>query len=386
MVNALPRPLSVCHVISGDLWAGAEVQAASLLRALNQYEDLRLSAVLFNKGRLLDEVSSAGISVALFEESRSNAWDLFGKLRMHFKNTRPHLIHTHRYKEHVLGALSARLSHNPIVVQTFHGLEENLKGWDALKMTAYTILNTICGRWTAKGFIGVSGEIAAVLASRYPGRDVRCIRNGVELHRIKPMVESPDMRGILGVPLNAFVVGTVCRLTPVKGLEHLVHAFRIILGKSGIRPKRLIIVGDGPLRTELEERVRCAGIAAQTLFLGARSDVYDVMATFDVLALPSLHEGIPTVLLEAMALGVPIVASKVGGIPEILNDRREALLVPSRDEDALAEAIERFEANPSLCEQMRSAARTRVEQEFSIARAAALTRAMYRGLAVEGRS
>lgn len=375
------RQLKVCHVVSGDLWAGAEVQVGSLLSALRQFQDLRVSAVLLNKGRLLDELLRAEISVTVFDESQMNGWALLNELRAYFQETRPHIIHSHRYKEHILSAIAAKLSHNASLVQTVHGLEESLRGWAALKMAVYRWLNTFCGRMVANGFVGVSEEITGVLKRRYPASNVRCIRNGIDLGKVKPRVSGSVMRAKLEIPANAFVVGTVCRLTPIKGINELLMAMALVAKVHGKQSNKLVIVGDGPLRRSLEHLAEEQGIAADTLFLGARADVFDVMSTFDILALPSLHEGVPMVLLEAMAVGVPIVASNVGGIPEIVDNDKEARLVPPQNPQALAQAIADLEADPQLRDRLQKAARERVESESSIQKTATLMRDLYRDLA-----
>jgi len=359
------------------LWAGAEVQIATLLRALKADPAFDLSAIVLNKGRLAEELAAAGIPVTVYDES-GGALKILRSLVSHLNRDRPAIVHSHRYKEHILGAFAAKLSHNPIVVQTYHGLEEHLRGWAALKMGAYTRLNTISGNMAAQGFIGVSGEIAGVLQRRYPSGTVRCIRNGVDLTRVKATKSRAEVREQLGIPAGAFVVGTVCRLTPVKGIEYLIRASGIRRKNHGYQQGRLVIVGDGPLRPILEDLAREVGIADDTLFLGARTDVYDLMAAFDALALPSLHEGIPMVVLEAMAIGVPIIASRVGGIPEIVDDGQEALLVPAQEPDALALAIDALAQDAALRDRLRTAARARVESQFSIDSTAAMTGDLYR--------
>ena len=372
-----PGAIRVCHLASGDLWAGAEVQIATLLRALKADPAFDLSAIVLNKGRLAEELAAAGIPVTVYDES-GGALKILRSLVSHLNRDRPAIVHSHRYKEHILGAFAAKLSHNPIVVQTYHGLEEHLRGWAALKMGAYTRLNTISGNMAAQGFIGVSGEIAGVLQRRYPSGTVRCIRNGVDLTRVKATKSRAEVREQLGIPAGAFVVGTVCRLTPVKGIEYLIRASGITRKNHGYQQGRLVIVGDGPLRPILEDLAREVGIADDTLFLGARTDVYDLMAAFDALALPSLHEGIPMVVLEAMAIGVPIIASRVGGIPEIVDDGQEALLVPAQEPDALALAIDALAQDAALRDRLRTAARARVESQFSIDSTAAMTGDLYR--------
>jgi len=362
------------------LWAGAEVQIASLLGALRRYKDLQVSAVVLNEGRLMDELRMLGIPVTLLDESRLGSFEIFTALKSHVRHARPDIIHSHRYKEHILGVFAAKLSHNPIVIQTYHGLEENLRGVAALKMAGYTWLNTIVTNLLAQGVIGVSEDIAARLRRRLPFARVRCIRNGLDLERVASNVDGTQLRQELGIPLDAFVVGSVGRLMPIKGIEYLIRGFGLLMRDGEAQSNRLIIVGDGPLRISLDQLAQEQGVAAQTMFLGERRDVYDVMRAFDVFTLPSLHEGVPMVLLEAMAIGVPIVASGVGGIPEVVTDGKEASLIPAQDPQAIVKALRALRDSTELRERMIEAARHRVEAQFSICNTAGLVRDLYREL------
>lgn len=380
----MSKVMRICHLASGDLWAGAEVQIAALLAALRRFQDIQVTAVLLNEGRLMDELHSTGIPVTLLPESRMSTLKIFTALKSHFRQARPDIIHSHRYKEHILSAFAAKLSHNPIVIQTYHGLEENLRGVAALKMTGYTWLSTIVGNLLARGVIGVSEDIAAKLRRRLPFTSVHCIRNGLDLERVVSTVEGSQMRQELGIPVDAFVVGSVGRLVSIKGIEYLIRAFSLLARGDESECSRLIIVGDGPLRLSLEQLAAEQGVAGQVAFLGERRDAYRVMRAFDVFALPSLHEGVPMVLLEAMAIGVPIVASGVGGIPEVVTDGKEAFLIPAQDPQAIAKAIGRIQASTELRTRMVEAARHRVQAQFSIRNTAGLVRDMYRELLAAG--
>jgi glycosyltransferase involved in cell wall biosynthesis len=374
----------VCHFASGDLWAGAEVQVVTLLEALKQFPDLELSALLLNHGRLADEFRLRGIPVTVCDESRLGLVQLLLAVTNQLKEIRPDVLHSHRYKEHILGALAGKLSTNPLTVQTYHGLEENLPGWLGFKMHLYNGVNTAVGKATADGIVGVSSEIANVLEGRYPSADVRCIRNGVDLARVVPTIERSAMRAQLGIASDTLVVGTVGRLMPIKGLEYLIGAFAQLRRQRGSQECKLVIVGDGPLRAALGQSAESHGLARDVKFLGMRTDVYNLMGVFDVLVLSSLHEGVPMVLLEAMSLGVPIVATCVGGIPEILEDGKEAVLVPAKDPEALARAMGVVAGSPELRAELIRAARVRVETQFSIQSSAANTRDMYRSLCGAG--
>jgi glycosyltransferase involved in cell wall biosynthesis len=378
-------PVRVCHFASGDLWAGAEVQVVTLLGALKQFPDLELSALLLNSGRMADALTLRGIPVTVCDESRLGIVQLLWAATDRLKEIRPHILHSHRYKEHILGALAGKLSHNPLTVQTYHGLEENLPGWAGFKMNLYNGINVAVGKATADGIVGVSSEITNILEGRYPSADVRCIRNGIDLAQVVPTVERSATRAQLGVAPDTFVVGTVGRLMPIKGFEYLIEAFAQLRRQQGPHESKLVIVGDGPSRAVLEQCAESHGLSHDVKFLGMRTDVYNLMRAFDVFALSSLHEGVPMVLLEAMALGVPIVASRVGGIPEILEDCTEAVLVPAKDPEALSRAIRVVAGSSELRAELIRAARVRVETQFSIQSSAAKMREMYRSLSDAGK-
>jgi len=351
-----------------------------LLGTLTHFPDLELTAFLLNRGRLADELTLRGVPVRVCDESRQGIGQLLWAVTNHLNEIQPNIVHSHRYKEHILGAVAGKLSHNPVVVRTYHGLEEHLSGWAGLKMKLYNGMDAAIGKMTANGIVGVSFEIAGILKRRFPSADVRCIRNGIDLTRVVPSVGRMVMRAQLGLSPDSFVVGTVGRLMPIKGLEYLIEAFRQFRHQHDPHKSELVIVGDGPLKASF---MRCAeeyGVAHDVRLLGSRTDIYDVMNVFDVFALPSLHEGVPMVLLEAMALGIPIVASCVGGIPEILEDEKEALLAPAKDSTALARRIGEYAESPELRARLSRAARARVEREFAIAASAASMRGMYRSL------
>lgn len=374
------EPLRICHFASGDLWAGAEVQVATLIRALKRFPQLEISALLLNNGRLAEVLSDADIPVTIFDESQLGIGQLLRSLIAYLNRVRPHILHSHRYKEHTLGAFAGKMSHNPIMIQTYHGLEENLPGLAGFKLRGYSGINWLVGRAVAHGAVGVSSEIATILRQRFPAADVRCIRNGIDVESARPTVSRGVMREKLGLAEDVCIVGTVCRLTPIKGIDYLIEAVALLRQHSSQHKVKLVIVGDGPLRGSLEQAATVRGLEHEVIFLGMRSDVYDVMAAFDIFALPSLHEGIPMVLLEAMAIGVPIVASKVGGIPEILHDGREAFLVQAKNSEALAGRIGELAESEEMRERISRAARERVESELSIHTAATRMYEMYASL------
>jgi glycosyltransferase involved in cell wall biosynthesis len=168
------------------------------------------------------------------------------------------------------------------------------------------------------------------------------------------------------------------RLVPVKGLETFLKAARIIQSRKD--KVKFLIVGDGPLKGTLRALARHYGLEHDVLFLGHRNDSYDVLAMMDVLVLPSLSEGIPMVLLEALALKRPVVASRVGGIPEVVEDCATGRLVEPGREGELAEACIALMDDPDLAERLGLAGRHRVRERFSVRSMAEKVADVYRSL------
>jgi L-malate glycosyltransferase len=375
--------IRVCHVASGDLWAGAEVQIAGLLEGLRDFSDLEVSAVVLNKGRLSDELIARNIPVVIYEETRLNALQIVRALCARFRSQRPDVVHTHRYKENVLAGIAAKLSSVPLGVHTVHGLQESLRGWQRTKMKAYSRMNTMVAKWTDQCIIGVSDEIAFLMSRQLPRNPVVRVHNGIDISKVRPTMSSKAKREELGIPENALVIGAVGRLVPIKGIAYLLSAVRALCQDLAEVPVRLLLVGDGPLRRELEVLAKELDIEQKCLFLGMRDDVSDLINVFDMYALPSLHEGIPMALLEAMAMGRPVVASRVGGIPEVLTDMEQGMLVPAQDISALCNALKELALSRQLRERLGRAGREHVAQSYESKATASEVRDLYWRLVTE---
>ena len=193
---------------------------------------------------------------------------------------------------------------------------------------------------------------------------VSVIHNAVDADRPAPTsVGGPATRSALRIDSATPLVVVVSRLSPEKGVDVFLRAFRLVVGQvAGVRA---LIVGDGGLRRSLESLSRDLGLERDVLFVGYTSTPGDYLLAADVVVLPSRSECLPNVALEAMALGKPVVATSVGGVPEVIEDGRSGLLVPSEDETALAAAIERTLVDRPLSERLAGAGRSRVKEHFS---------------------
>ena len=203
---------------------------------------------------------------------------------------------------------------------------------------------------------------------RIPAAKTLFIKNGVDTDKYQPAPRDSDgNRAPWG--REHFVIGTVARVSDIKNHRGLVDAFirlRALLPEQAPN-LRLSIIGDGPLLPALRAQVAAAGLNDVVWLPGARSDVAQLVAEFSVFALPSLAEGTPVSLLEAMACALPVVASKVGGIPEVVTEQVEGSLVPPQDVEALAQALARYATSPSLVSEHGRAGRARIVQQYSMA-------------------
>jgi glycosyltransferase involved in cell wall biosynthesis/protein-tyrosine-phosphatase len=361
------RGLRVCHIMSADLWAGAEVQVATVASYLVERPDVNLTAVLLNEGPLARELRRLGVSVTIVDETRYNAARILTRLTRFLRANEFEVVHTHRYKDNVLGAVAAKLAGVPHVIRTVHGLNEPTRGWARAKAWAYDALDRATLWCFADRIIAVSKRMAETLKEsvRRPTAVIH-IHNGVDLRKVKATRARDEVRRGLGIGSRALLIGTVGRLSPVKGHAYFLRAARLVLAQE--RDARFLVVGDGPLRDELVASAARLGVDRACLFLGPRTDVYDLVVAMDVFVLPSLDEGIPMALLEAMALGTPVVATAVGGIPEIVTHRTTGLLVKPRHERGLADACLELARDRDWAQTLTARARRVVEEEFSYER------------------
>ncbi len=373
-----PKQISICHVAVGDLWAGAEVQLKVLLSKLVLRPELSLSVILLNGGRLEEEIRCLGIPVTVFSEREWGSGKIFLKLMAEFRKRKMQLVHTHKYKDTILAAPAAKLCGIPYVVRTVHGLREPFKGMQAFKMNVYETIERAVHRHCVDAIIGVSSQIESTCRMEGAVSRVTCIRNGIDLEKKPIQTDRWQIRKELGVDAGTCLIGTVGRLTPVKGLSYLLQAVSILLRQRV--DLRLLIVGDGVIRKDLEVQAHDLGIRENVVFLGHREDTFELMQAMDIFVLPSLSEGISMALLEAMAASRAVVASRVGGIPEIVEDGVEGILVEPMDVNQLAENCRRLIESPETAMKMGEQAQKRVAQEFSAAAMADRVAGLYKEL------
>ncbi len=288
------------------------------------------------------------------------------------------IVHTNSSKAGILGRWAAWLAGTPVIVHTVHGWGHNERQSGPVRR-AYILSEQLTQRITDR-LIVVSPRNAEKGLADGIGRAEQyvTIRSGIELERFaRPARPRQEVRRELGIPADAPVVGTVTRLSPQKApLDFVAAAARVAAARPDVH---FVIVGDGPLRGEVEARVVAPGLAGRVHLTGLRADVPDLLHSFDLFCLSSLWEGLPRVLPQAMAAGLPIVATAVDGNAEAVTDGVNGLLTPPGDPASLAAALLRLLDDPPLARQMGEAGRARAE-EFDAHRMVEDIAALYESL------
>jgi len=275
-----------------------------------------------------------------------------------FRRERPHIVHTHAWGTLCEGVLAARPARVPIVIHGEHGTLQ-LKPYQA------RVQRLMWRR--ADRVLSVSSRLAERMAdgTGFPLERITVIRNGVDLSRFQA-ADRAEARRALGLPVDGIVVGTAARLVPVKDQANLLHAFGR-LAAEGVEFTG-VIAGDGPLRADLEAQAQALGIQSRVRFLGHVPAVERVYAALDVFVLSSKSEGLSNTILEAMASRVAVVATRVGGADELVEDGANGVLVPPEDTGALADAIGWLVRDGDLRQSMAAEGRRRALTRFTLDR------------------
>ena len=371
------QALSICHVISGDCWAGAEVQAATLIRSLCLRGDLRVSAIVLNEGRLASELRQAGAIVKVIPEGQNSFLQILSVAEPFVRQQHVQVLHSHRYKENLLSLLLALRCRVPVKIQTKHGMSEPFTGWKSLRQVFTHQFDRWTGRLAVDAVIAVSSEMARELCRAYGAQRVVIIRNAIDTKSVVSRFSREEAKAHIGCA-HSPVIGIVGRLEPVKRVDLFLRMAKSL--KDQLPGAQFVVAGDGSLRQSLICLARKNGMEGNVHFLGHREDIHDVLRALDVLVMCSDHEGLPMVLLEAMWLGVPVVGRAVSGIQEVLEDGRNGLSVPSENPGDFAAACLRLLGDHSLGEALSRSAVQVIRQKFSVERNSGAILHLYREL------
>lgn len=372
----LPEKIKILRIISRINIGGPALHVVNLTAGL---DPARFAQVLVvgterpDEGSMLDYALAHGVQPLVIPEIVT-AFSLtprdvkaLVKLYRLMRREQPHLVHTHETKAGLLGRVAAHWAGVPVIIHTYHG--HVLHSHHSLAKTwLLRVMERILARCSDR-LVTVSAQVKQDLVTygvAHPQK-ISVIPLGFHLDPfLEASVHRGQMRHELGVQANARLVGIVGRLFPIKNHAlFLEAAARIVAGEP---LARFVVVGDGTLRPALEQQARKLGIADRVIFTGWRHDLPRIYADLDVLVVSSDNEGTPVAAIEAMAAGCPVVATRVGGLPDLITDDETGLLVPPRDAAQLATAVLRLLQNPEVATRLGAAAQQIVRERFAVQR------------------
>jgi sugar transferase (PEP-CTERM/EpsH1 system associated) len=353
------RPV-VAHVIHSLATGGLENGVVNLVNSAGpefRHVIVCLTEAGAMRDRLKPDVEVFAIGKRPGNDLRA-VWRLVGLLR----RVRPAIVHSRNWAAFD-GVLAARLARVPVVIHGEHGRDiSDPHGRNRRRNRARRVLSPLVTR-----FVTVSRDLERWLVEDVgvAARKVLTIHNGVHLDRFV-RTGTPEARRVLGLPPEALIVGTVGRLDPVKDQAGLVRSFAALL--RGQPDAFLVIAGEGPCRPELTRLIGELGVERRVRLLGDCPDIPLVLSAMDLFVLPSIAEGLSNTVLEAMAAGLPVVATRVGGSPEMVEDGVTGRLVAPQDPGALTEAISIYLEDAHLRAIHGKASRQRATERFGLER------------------
>jgi glycosyltransferase involved in cell wall biosynthesis len=383
-------PIRVLRVIARLNMGGPAIHVASLAAGLETrgYHTTLVAGSLArgedSMAFLAERLGVSVVSVPEIQREVSAVHDMRSALRVAalIREERPHVLHTHTAKAGAIARAAAILAGNarpPIVVHTFHG--HVLKGYfDPARTAFFRRVEQALAR-TADVLVAVSPEVRDELVELdvAPREKFVVIRLGIPLEeRLADRTADSDYRALYGIPKNAFVVGWVGRMTGVKDTGAVLEIVRSARthGVDAV----LCMVGDGPDRTQLEQLAHELGIARACYFVGYQEDVAGYYRLFDAFVLPSVNEGTPVSAIEALASGTPVVANRVGGVPDVVRDGLDGFLVDPGDVTSAGAKLAVLAGDDGLRKKMGEAGRKRVLERYAVSRLVDDVDRLYRSL------
>ena len=355
------KQINILQIISSkDAIGGAQEHTRILCAGLdkNKYRVI----IVTRPGSIVSYYKGQGFEVIPVELRHKPGSIL--KLLGIIKKYKIHIIHTHNMLADRRGCVAGWLGKVPIVVTTIHTLMNTDRFGEQKRGTSIWQYNFLL-KHVPKKIIALSEEVKRHTRKELNLEDDRIslIPNASDLSRLNKSVNKQEKKREFGIDEDCCVVGTVGRLVELKGYPYFIKAASLILQKF---PEKLkfLIVGDGYMSDELKDLAGNLGIADKIIFAGQRRDVPEILHIFDVFVLPSYYEGLPRSIIEAQACGVAVVATNVGGTPEVVINDKTGILVPSKDEKAIAKAVIDLLTNKDKARRMGNAGREWVQKQF----------------------
>lgn len=374
----MSRPV-VCQLVHGLPIGGTEVLVDRLIRQLSDRYRF-VVACLDDAGELGQRLIDDGFELHQLGRRPGFDWGCVRRLARCVRDSGAQLVHAHQYTPYAYVTAARLLGRRPPVLFTEHG-----RFYPDLSSAKRRLFNRLMTSRHDR-LVAVGGAVKQALVDKegLPAQRIEVVYNGVSSKPAELSAERrAELRREFGATDDDFVMLQVARLDPIKDHRTALKAYAAAFAQN---PRiRLVLVGDGPERTTIDRQIADQGLQRSVTTLGQRGDVPELLAAADAFLLTSVSEGIPVTIIEAMAAGLPVISTRVGGVPEVIDDGETGLLAASGDSDGLARAMVRISQEPQLREALAVRGRERVASRFSEERMIERYASLYAELAQERR-
>jgi sugar transferase (PEP-CTERM/EpsH1 system associated) len=363
------KKIRIFHVLHSLRTGGLENGVINLINELNSNRFDHVICCIDSSGPMAERLARP-VQICTLQKGDKRAYLLPFKIAKIIRKMNPDIVHTRNWGA-IDGIVAARLAGVRSVIHGEHGREAtDPTGGNSRRRRIRKALRPL-----VKHFVAVSEELKTWLIEDVgiSKEKITRIMNGVNTERFVPVQDKMLAKVRLGLDSGSLIIGTVGRLDPVKDYETLLRACARVIAQCGTRigevsSIKVLIIGSGPLEDKLRCSAKELGIEETVLFLGERNNVPEILQAMDVFVLPSVTEGISNTILEAMACGLPVVATKVGGNSELINDNITGFLFPVGNDEKLGQILVDYISNPEMMRAHGEKGRTRCEAHFSLSR------------------
>ena len=369
----------ILHICNSRVYGGGEEHVRTILKYLHK-RGIPVAGAVPEESPLFDVLKHEGIAVYPFYSSHKFDLASLKSLCSLIRTIRPTIIHTHNRREDLMGALAAKLTGVPAVT-TIHdriNMDQDGKKIKSIRSSLYHLILRTCFKQIITVSKATYDDIR--LYAKVPDRKLHHVINGLDLDRVIPSMNRATMRKQLNIDSDTKTIAFIARIRGAsfgkKGIVYLIDAMQMLIHR--IPNITLLTCGEDDKATNILKKI-CyeKGILNNVRFLGYRKDSINIINACDILVCPSLFEGLPRVVLEAMALGIPVVGSRVDGIPEVVKHEQNGLLVEPKDGLLLSQAIARLLTDDSFRAQCSQAAQATIRQKFTATLSAQQTEQIY---------
>ena len=362
------KKLKILHIASGDSWAGAEVQTYNMVSQLSGNSNIDIKIILLNHGVLENKLRDKGVNVYVIDENKHIFLAILYRIFIFIFKDRPNIIHSHRIKENTLAGIISFFYKDILCISTVHGDAEIKYRYRDFYKRFYLIVERYFLYYYFDRIVYVSEELKDKLKLKYGSKKALVIENGINVDEVHKMSCEPVL---VKLSDNKIRIAFLGRLVSVKRLDMFINIAELLV-KNNNDKFIFYIIGEGPKYKTINQEISEKGLVNSVKMLGFISNPLPILKEMDYLLITSDHEGLPTNLLEAMFLEVPVISNNLGGINKVLDNGSFGKLVDIQDAEAYLKVINYCLINSEEVKSIARRAKSRVSESYSAIRNAKL--------------